>query len=162
MTKLGNSSMLLQGARLPALVCAGAFLVTLLVGCASKPPEATQPPALAQPPQSSVERFQIGLDAGITLDYQVEKKVSKVNNRSCFAFITGKLNNLSDKTLSKKTVLDIAVISQGKQLYRDNTSPLADIPTGFNADFEMVVSPLFADGCPAFDKINISLRKFVL
>lgn len=102
------------------------------------------------------------LAEGITLDYQVEKKLSKVNSKSCFAFITGKLNNLSDKTLSKKTVLDISVVSQGKQLYRDNTSPLADIPKGFSAAFEMVVSPVFAEGCPAFDKINIALRKVVL
>lgn len=165
MTKLGNGSMLLRCVRLATCAWAGACFVTFFLGCASKPPEAAIPPApaIAQPvPHSSVERFQIGLDAGITLDYQVEKKISKVNNKSCFAFITGKLNNLSDKTLSKKSVLDIAVISQGKQLYRDNTSPLADIPTGFNADFEMVVSPLFADGCPAFDKINIVLRKLVL
>jgi hypothetical protein len=111
---------------------------------------------------ASIEKFQLGLDEGITLDYQVEKKLSKLNHKSCFAFITGKVSNLSDKTLSKKSVLDIAVVSRGKQLYRDNTSPLADIPTGSHAVFEMVVSPVFADGCPKFDKINIALRKVVL
>jgi hypothetical protein len=137
-----------------------------LVGCASTP-EAPKPPAIGQtappaPQQLLVEKFQVELDLGITLDYQVEKKLSKVNSKSCFAFITGKLNNLSQQTLSKKSVLDVAVLAQGKQLYRDNTSPVADIPTGSHAAFEMVVSPVFAEGCPRFDKINIALRKVVL
>ena len=148
---------------MPAFLSASALVAAFLAGCASKPPEAPKPPVIAQPaPQSSVEKFQVVLDDGITLDYQVEKKVSKVNSKSCFAFISGKLNNVSDKTLSKKSILDFAVIGQGKQLYRDITSPLADIPTGFNAVFEMVVSPVFTDGCPTFDRINIALRKVVL
>lgn len=143
------------------VVCTLIGLATLLPGCASKP-DAPRPPVIAQPPipaSPSIEKFRVGLGEGITLDYQVEKKLSKVNNKSCYAFITGKVSNLSDKTLGKQSVLDIAVISRGKQLYRDNTSPLADIPTGANAAFEMVVSPLFAEGCPTFDNINITLRK---
>jgi hypothetical protein len=147
-----------------ALVCALLGFAALLPGCASKP-NAPRPPTIAQPAPPAVptvEKFKVGLGEGITMDYQVEKKLSKLNNRSCFAFITGKVSNQSDKTLSKRSVLDIAVISQGKQLYRDNTSPLADIPTGANAVFEMVVSPVFAEGCPPFDKINIALRKVVL
>jgi hypothetical protein len=155
--------MLFARARMPAFLCASTVAVAYLTGCASPPPEAPKPPQIAQPaPQSSVEKFQVVLDAGITLDYQVEKKVSKVNSKSCFAFISGTLSNVSDKTLSKKSVLDFAVIGQGKQLYRDITNPLADIPSGFNSVFEMVVSPVFANGCPTFDRINIALRKVVL
>jgi hypothetical protein len=164
MIKAIGSNMQFNRARNKALVCSLLALEALLAGCASKP-DTPRPPAIAQPsapPAASVEKFQLSLEDGITLNYQVEKKLSKLNNRSCFAFITGKVSNLSDKTLRKHSVLDIAVISQGKQLYRDNTSPLADIPTGSNAVFEMVVSPVFADGCPAFDKINIALRKVVL
>jgi hypothetical protein len=160
MSTLKGSSMLFASARLPAFFCAGALFAAFLAGCASKSPEASKPPVIAQPtPQPSVEKFQVLLDEGITLDYQVEKKISKVNSKSCFAFITGKLNNVSDKTVSKKSVLDIAVMSQGKQLYRDITNPLADIPSGFNAVFDMVVSPVFTDGCPTFDRINITLQK---
>jgi hypothetical protein len=155
--------MLFARARMPALFVASALVAAYLTGCASKPTEAPKPPVIAQPaPQSSIEKFQAVLDDGITLDYQVEKKVSKVNSKSCFAFITGKLNNVSERTVSKKSVLDIAVFGQGKQLYRDLTSPLADIPSGFNSVFEMVVSPVFADGCPTFDHISIALRKVVL
>lgn len=136
---------------------ASLILAALLAGCASKP-DAPRPPEVV--PQ--VEKFQLKLDEGITLDYQVEKKVSKVNSKSCFAFISGKVHNLSGKTLSKKSVLDVAVMAQGKQLYRDNTSPLADVASGANAPFEMIVSPVFAEGCPKFDKVTISLRKVVL
>lgn len=137
-----------------------ALLVALLAGCASKPDvqpvaEPPKPPVIA----NFIEKYQVDLGEGIKVDYQVEQKNSKVNNKACFAFITGKLINLSGKALSKKTVLDIAVYSQGAMLYRDNTSPLADVQSGFNADFEMVTSPVFANGCPRFDKINVQLRK---
>lgn len=132
---------------------AAVVAAAVLAGCASAPPDVPQPPVLA------VEKFQTLLATGITLDYQVERKISQVNKRACFVYITGKVSNTSGKTLSKQSVLDMAVFSQGKQLYRDNTSPLADVQSGFNAPFEMVISPVFTDGCPRFDKITVALRK---
>jgi len=140
-----------------------AFVLALLAACAGKPPapppaEPPKPPALV----NAIEKFQTNLGDGLVLDFQVEKKLSKVNNKSCYAFITGRISNVSGRTLSKKSVLDVPVYSQGALLYRDNTSPLADIPSGNNADFEMVQSPVFANGCPSFDKINPVLRKVFL
>jgi hypothetical protein len=137
------------------LLVGSAVVAALLAGCASPPPEAPKPPVFVP----TIEKFNVSLGDGIAVDYQVEKKLSQVNKRSCFAYISGKVINTSGKTLSKQSVLDIAVFSQGKQLYRDNTSPLADVLTGFNAPFEMVMSPVFADGCPRFDKIAIALRR---
>jgi hypothetical protein len=130
----------------------------LLAGCANAP--APAPVAEPAPPAvvHTVERFHAELGDGFSLDYQVEKKASKVNSKSCFAFITGKLNNQSGKTLSRKSVLDVAVFGQGTQLYRDLSSPLTDIAPGGRADIEMVVSPVFANGCPPFDKVNTVLR----
>jgi hypothetical protein len=155
-TKAGLTPLSTASARaLRVLMGAGAVAAALLAGCASPPPEAAKPPVFVP----TVEKFQATLGDGITLDYQVEKKLSQVNKRSCFAYITGKLNNTSGTTLSKQSVLDIAVFSQGKQLYRDNSRPMADVLSGFNAPFEMVVSPVFADGCPLFDKITVALRK---
>jgi hypothetical protein len=129
----------------------------LLAGCANAPAPVAEP---AAPPAvvHTVERFHAELGDGFSLDYQVEKKASKVNSKSCFAFITGKLNNQSGKTLSRKSVLDVAVFGQGTQLYRDLSSPLTDIAPGGKADIEMVVSPVFANGCPPFDKVNTVLR----
>lgn len=136
-----------------------AGLVSLLAACAGRPPiDAPRPPPVA----SAIEKFKADLGDGLMLDYQIERKISSVNNKSCYAFITGRISNLSGKTLSRRSVLDVPVFSQGKLLYRDNTSPLADIPPGSNADFEMVVSPVFADGCPRFDRINPVLRKAFL
>lgn len=130
----------------------------LLAGCANAPVPA--PVAEPAPPAvvHTVERFHAELGDGFSLDYQVEKKASKVNSKSCFAFITGKLNNQSGKALSRKSVLDVAVFGQGAQLYRDLSSPLTDIAPGGRADIEMVVSPVFANGCPPFDKVNTVLR----
>ena len=144
-----------------AAVVACALLAALLAGCVNKAPAPTAEPA---PPTvvHTVERFHTELGDGFSLDYQVEKKASKVNSKSCFAFITGKLNNQSNKTLSRKSVLDVAVFGQGAQLYRDLSSPLADIAPGGKADIEMVVSPVFANGCPAFDKVSTVLRSVFL
>jgi hypothetical protein len=142
----------------------GVLLATLLTGCAGSKPDVPAVVDTPKPPviANLIEKFQVDLGEGIKVDYQVEQKISKVNNKACFAFITGKLINLSGKALSRKTVLDVAVYSQGAMLYRDNTSPLADVQSGFNADFEMVTSPVFTNGCPHFDKINVQLRKVYL
>jgi len=142
-----------------ALIAAAA----LLAGCAGKPQAPVQSP-LSDPPRppalvNAIERFQADLGDGFALDFQVERKISKVNNKSCFAFITGRIQNVSGKALSKSSVLDVPVYANGVLLYRDNSRPLADIPAGQGADFEMVVSPVFANGCPAFDKIVPVLRK---
>ena len=135
-----------------------ALLVTLVAGCANAPAPALVAEPATTPVVHTVERFHADLGDGFSLDYQVEKKASKVNNKSCFAFITGKLNNQSSKTLSRKSVLDVAVFGQGVQLYRDLSNPLSDIAPGSKADIEMVVSPVFANGCPPFDKVNTVLR----
>lgn len=170
MSNIKGNSMFFTRAQTAALFCVGVVLTAFLVGCASKPEAPVAPviappqaqPAPPPPAQTTFEKFQATLDEGLSLEYQVEKRVSKLNNKSCYAFITGKLHNQSDKTVGIKSVLDIAVIAGGKQLYRDISHPLADIPAGANAAIEMAVSPLFKDGCPTFDKINISLRKVVL
>lgn len=132
------------------------IVLALLAACASTPP----PPAEAPP--SQVEKFQADLGTGLVLDYQIEKKVSKVNSKSCYTFMTGRIRNVSGQTLSKKSVLDVPVYANGALLFRDNTSPMADIPSGQHADFEMVVSPVFANGCPRFDPIKPVLRKVLM
>lgn len=137
---------------LPAsLACIFTIAALSIAGCSSTPA-----------PSSALPRFEkhrIQLDKDFSVDYQVERKISSANKKTCYAFITGVLNNQSTKTLSQKSVLDWIVISQGKQLFRDLTSPVADIPPGGSAMFEMVTSPVHKDGCPAYEKITVSLRK---
>jgi len=144
---------------LQAISCPVIFIAILVSGCASKPDAPRRPTVAAQP---MIERFEIPLEEGFTLNYQVERKISKVNGTSCFAFITGTLHNRSHKAISKKSVRDVTVFSQGKQLYRDLTSPLADVSPGASSAFEMVTSPVHADGCPPYERITIALRKVAL
>ena len=146
----------------------GTAALVLLTACAALAPEPKPATAPAANPTKSIElahpteRFQADLGGGFTLDYQVERRISKVNGKSCFAFITGRISNTSGLVLGRQSVLDVAVYAQDALLYRDLSRPMADIPDGAHADIEMLVSPLFADGCPRFNKIRADLRKVFL
>jgi hypothetical protein len=126
----------------------------LMAGCSTTPATSSALPRY--------EKQRIQLDKDFSLDYQLERKISTANKKTCYAFITGVVNNQSSKTLSQKSVLDMIVFSQGKQLFRDLTSPMADIPPGGSAMFEMVTSPVHKDGCPPYEKITVSLRKVLV
>ena len=140
------------------LLLAG-FASVILFGCSSAP----TPKLKAElPRQAALERFQYQFDDMFRLDYQIERKISAVNGKSCFAFITGTLYNQSQRTLSKQSVLDVSVLSQGKLLFRDITNPVEHIAPGSGAAFAMVVSPVHQDGCPAYDMPQLALRKVFL
>ena len=149
--------------RTPSLFSAIAAMVLLgtllLTGCGTPP--AAKPPAQVPTPAGR-EQFQVQLEGGFSLDYQIERTISMLNGRSCFAFITGTLHNHSGQTLSKQSVLDFTVIDQSRQLFRDLSNPVSDIAPGAGAAFAMVVSPVHAEGCPPYDKISVSLRKVFL
>jgi hypothetical protein len=122
----------------------------MLAACGTTP----TPPAKPQ-----IERFQQELGEGFSVEYQLERKQSGLNNKACYSFITGTLINRSSTSLSRQSVLDVTVFSQGRQLFRDLTNPVSDIQPGGRAMFQMVTSPVFREGCPAHDRITISLRK---
>ncbi len=125
-------------------------------GCAGPSPERPIEPA---PSSVTREQFQARLDGGFVVDYQVERRISALDRKSCFAFITGTLTNTSTQTLGRRSTLDISVFSQGKPLFRDLTSPVRDVPPGTRVMFEMVVSPVHKGNCPSYDRIDISLRQ---
>lgn len=125
-------------------------------GCAGPSPERPIEPT---PSPVTKEQFQTRLDGGFVVDYQVERKISALDRKSCFAFITGTLTNSSTQTLGRRSILDITVFSQGKPLFRDLTSPVRDVPPGTRVMFEMVVSPVHKGNCPSYDRIDISLRQ---
>lgn len=122
----------------------------ILSACGTTPP----PPAKPQ-----IERFQQELGEGFSVEYQLERKQSSLNSKACYSFITGTLINRSNSSLSRQSVLDVAVFSQGRQLFRDLSNPVSDIQPGGRAMFQMVSSPVFREGCPTHDRIAISLRK---
>lgn len=141
---------------LAALAMSGTLLLS---GCGS-PPAAKLPAQTPTP--AGRELFQVQLEGDFSLDYQIERTISKLNGRSCFAFISGTLHNQSGQTLSKQSVLDFIVTSQSRQLFRDLSNPVSDIAPGAGAAFVMVISPVHADGCPPYDPIKVSLRKVLL
>lgn len=129
-----------------------AFAVSLLAGCGGVPPAPESRPA---PPK---EAYQVAFDQGITLDFEVEYKVSGINGKSCYAFFTGTLRNGSGLPVSRKAVLDFTVISNGQTLFRNITRPLTDIPPGGQAPFDFFSSPLHRAGCPPYERIDVNLR----
>jgi hypothetical protein len=134
-----------------------AVLGLVIGGCASRP-ESPQVPAS----MPELERHHAELDGLVSVDYQIRRKISTVNQVSCYAFITGSLNNYATTALSRRTVLDFNFFSSGKQVFRDLTSPVSDVPPGGSAQFTMVVSPVHWDGCIPYDPIIVSLRKVLV
>ncbi len=141
--------------------CVVVLLALMLAGCASAPvlPTPVAPPL---PAQATIQSFQVRLDGGFTLDYQLERKISALNHKSCYFFITGTLSNQSGRTLSKASVLDFIATNQGQQAYRDITNPVAHIAPGGYAMFGLLASPVFLEGCPSYEKFSVNLRKVFL
>lgn len=134
------------------------LLLAILAGCGGVPsvaPPVAPPVARPLPKQT----FQVALGDGIVLDYEVEYKISGINNKSCYAFFSGTLQNGSTQTLGRKAVLDFIVTSGGQRLFRNITNPVADIPPGRRAMFEFFSSPMHREGCPVYERIDVSLRR---
>ena len=138
--------------------CVLISLSVMLVACGSvSPPPASTPlePARVQP---GVEKFYIALGDGVMLNYQIERKMSNLDRKSCYFFIRGTLSNQSPRTLSKASVLDFVAMHQGQQTYRDITHPVTSIAPGGQALFGLIASPVYRTGCPVFDYIDVNLR----
>lgn len=131
-----------------------ALSAIILGACSSPAPQSVVAPAK--------QYFQVDLGDGFRLDYAIERKVSTLNGKACYAFITGSLSNASSRSLSRHSILDVMVMEKGKMSFRDLTNPVADIPPGGSALIRMVDSPVHKDGCPDYERINVSLRKTFL
>ena len=135
------------------------LLAMMIGGCAIRP---TVPPALPAPaPRMALEKHHVELGGGVSVDYQIERKISSINGVSCYALITGTLNNDSNQVLSRQTVLDFNVFSGGKQSFRDLTHPVNNVAPGNRSMFEMVVSPVHRDGCVDYDRIDVAVRRML-
>lgn len=133
-----------------------ALLVLTIAGCATRPVDVPRP---VPDPVPKLEKHLVDLGGGVSVSYQIERKISTINGVSCYAFVSGTLNNESSQILGRRTVIDFNFFSAGKQSFRDLTSPVADIPQGSRALFEMVVSPVHKDGCVSYDRVDVLLRK---
>jgi hypothetical protein len=139
------------------------LLVVTIGGCATKPAETPVSRPLSLPlPGKTLEKVHVELGGGVSVSYQIERKISAINGVSCYAFVSGTLNNDSNQILGRRTVIDFNFFSGGKQSFRDLTSPVGNVPPGSRAMFEMVVSPVHKDGCVPYDRIDVLLRKVVV
>lgn len=139
--------------RIPYFLPAAALLAALAAGCGTTPTQERPAPA------ARVEQFRVDLGGGLSVAYQIERKTSSLNGKACYAFITGHLVNQSAQTLSRRTILDFNVFGNGRQIFRDLTSPVRDVPPDTQVMFGMVDSPVHKDGCPAYDRIEVNVRK---
>ncbi len=138
----------------------GSILLAMTIGgCTIKSVAPPVSPAVTPAPSMALEKHHVELGGGVSVDYQIERKISAVNGVSCFAMITGTLNNNSDQALSRQTVLDFNFFSGGKQSFRDLTHPVSHAPPGSRPMFEMVVSPVHREGCLNYDRIDVAVRK---
>jgi hypothetical protein len=140
------------------------LLSVTIVGCSSRGPVPGASSAGELPPAKSMalQKYHVELGGAVSVDYQIERKISSVNQKSCYAFITGTLNNGSPQTLQRReTVLDFNVITSGRQVFRDLTFPIKDVPPGGRVQLEMIDSPVHKDGCVEYEHIDISLRKVI-
>lgn len=154
-----DSTMISHPLRHKAL--ASAILAAMaLGGCGTSQPPSQPADATAAPSATAgKKRFHAPLDDHFAIDYELETRISTVDGKSCYTFITGSVTNQSDRTLSRRSTLDFIVIYKGKMLFRDITNPTADIPPGGSAMFTMVDSPVHSKYCPTYDRIDVSLRK---
>jgi hypothetical protein len=143
---------------------AWAYPVLLSLSLGSCTSQAPAPPAPVPRPAPSMALEKHHVDAGgrVSVDYQIERKISSLNGVSCYAFITGTLNNDSSLMVSRRTVIDFNFFSAGKQNFRDLTYPLRDVPPGSSSQFEMVVSPVHKEGCVNYDRIEVAVRKVIV
>lgn len=138
--------------QMPTRLASSLFALFALVlgACSSPGPQSVAPPK---------QHFQVDLGEGLRFDYTIERKVSTLNGKACYAFITGNVRNTTARTLSRNSILDVIVMEKGKMSFRDLTNPVADIPPGGSAMIRMVDSPVHKDGCPDYERIDVSLRK---
>ena len=133
-------------------------LSAMLVACGSVSPPPVSTPVEPASLQPGVEKFYIALGEGVMLNYQIERKMSNLDRKSCYFFIRGTLSNQSSRTLSKASVLDFVAMRQGQQTYRDISHPVASVAPGGQAMFGLIASPVYRTGCPVFDYIDVNLR----
>ncbi|GEM_PF-2812786 len=152
---------------------AAAFLVPLLLGaCSSTPPQAERPapqrfvlPAAEkapEPPKPVRKSFRQALGDRVTLDYEIETSLSRIDGRSCWSFVTGTLSNDSDRTLSSRSGLQFLFYRDGELLFRDLSFPRTNVPPGSRVQIELVQSPVHVKHCPSYDRIEVVMKKIVL
>jgi hypothetical protein len=138
-----------------------------LLGCATPPPPVAVAPPPAKPdarieppaPIPPRKEFQAVFETGLILDYAVETRRSRLDGKSCYAFITGTLENRSSQKLAQKTAVLFRVYDEGALMFEDFANLRMPLMPGNRVQFDFIQSPLHKKQCPEYDKIDVALRR---
>ena len=141
---------------LTQLACTVLLALPVLHGCGAPkaPPE--------RPAQVGEKTYRQVLEDRFTVDFKVETRLSGIDGKSCYSFVSGTLSNDSSGTLSQRSGLQFLFYHGGELLFRDLTYPRMNVPPGSRVQFELFQSPLHLKQCPSYDKIEVVLKKVVL
>jgi len=133
--------------RLASLVCAG-----LLAGCVTAPDTRIIPG----------KKYREVFEGPVVVEYVWDTKLSALDGKSCYAFMSGWLVNQSRQRLSRQTEVHVQVYHEGRLLFRDYTRLRADLPPENRVQLQLIESPLHNKACPSYDRVDVSLKKIVL
>ncbi len=141
---------------LSKMACGALLALHLLHGCAVQevPPE--------RPAQLGERTYRQSLPGGYTVDYLVETRLSGIDGKSCYSFVSGTLTNESGTPLSRRSGLQFLFYHRGELLFRDLTYPRTNVPPGSRVQFELFQSPLHLKQCPSYDRIEVVLQPILL
>lgn len=141
---------------LTKLACGALLALPLLHGCGAP----TVP--IERPTQVGEKTYRHVLEGGFTVDYKVETRLSGIDGKSCYSFVSGTLANHSGATLSRRSGLQFLFYHRGELLFRDLTYPRTNVPPGSRVQFELFQSPLHLKQCPSYDHIEVMLQQVLL
>ncbi|NTV97068.1 MAG: hypothetical protein HGA75_16915 [Thiobacillus sp.] len=140
-----------------------ALLAVLLAGCAGTPAPGNVPaPDKGRQAEAGRKQYNKVFEGRYVLDYEVETRYSSIDKTSCYAFLTGTLNNRTAETLSRRTTVAFKVYHGDELLFRDYTYLRSNVAPGSRVQFDMVESPLHLKQCPTYDRIEADLNLVIL
>jgi len=123
----------------------------LLAGCVSTPE-----------PAAEKAQYRQVFEGPVVVEYERETKISSIDGKSCYSFLSGTVANQSRDRLSRQTEVHFKVYHGGELLFSDITRLRADLASGDKVQFQLVESPVHKKQCPSYDRIEVFLRKVVL
>lgn len=129
------------------------LMAVILVGCGTTP-DAPLPMATKQGRQV--------FEGPVVVEYDVDTRLSTIDGKSCYAFLTGSVANQSPERLSRQTEVHFHIQHAGELLFSDIARLRSDLPPGNKVQFQIIESPLHNKHCPSYDRIDVKLRKIAL
>lgn len=135
--------------------------IWMLASCTTTPDTVPKTVPVAKPALGK-QQFHERFDGPLLLDYEVDTKLSAIDGKSCYSFLTGSLANQSRERLSRQTEVHFRVYHDHNLLFSDIARLRTDLPPGHQVQFQMVESPVHMKHCPSYDRIEVFVNKIAL